>query len=124
MGGTQVKTAKGAGAEVAPESNLEGMEAKAEPTGAREIASLTPMMRQYLETKALHPDAILFFRLGDFYEMFFEDAVKAAGPLRIPLTSRAKGTAGVPMGGAPSHSARRYIAKLIECGLKVAICEQ
>ena len=124
MGGTQVKTAKGAGAEAAPESNLEGMEAKAEPTGAREIASLTPMMRQYLELKALHPDAILFFRLGDFYEMFFEDAVRASELLQITLTARAKGSEKVPMCGVPYHSARRYIARLIEQGLKVAICEQ
>ena len=85
---------------------------------------LTPMMRQYLETKALHPDAILFFRLGDFYEMFFEDAVKAAEILQITLTSRAKGSDRIPMCGVPYHSARRYIAKLIETGLKVAICEQ
>ncbi|MFL5321107.1 MAG: DNA mismatch repair protein MutS [Myxococcaceae bacterium] len=82
------------------------------------------MMRQYLETKAQNPDAILFFRLGDFYEMFFEDAVRAAELLQITLTSRAKGTDRVPMCGVPYHSARRYIGKLIEHGLKVAICEQ
>ncbi|MBN1203412.1 MAG: DNA mismatch repair protein MutS, partial [Myxococcaceae bacterium] len=124
MGGTQVKTAKGAAVEAAPESNLEGMEAGAEPAGAREIAALTPMMRQYLETKALHPDAILFFRLGDFYEMFFEDAERAAELLQITLTARAKGSEKVPMCGVPYHSARRYIARLIEQGLKVAICDQ
>jgi DNA mismatch repair protein MutS len=82
------------------------------------------MMRQYLETKALHPDAILFFRLGDFYEMFFEDAIRAAEILEITLTSRAKGSERVPMCGVPYHSARRYIARLIEAGLRVAICEQ
>ncbi|HYX93284.1 MAG TPA: DNA mismatch repair protein MutS, partial [Myxococcaceae bacterium] len=82
------------------------------------------MMRQYLEVKALHPDAILFFRLGDFYEMFFEDAVRAAEILQITLTSRAKGAERVPMCGVPYHSARRYIARLIEAGLRVAICEQ
>jgi DNA mismatch repair protein MutS len=84
----------------------------------------TPMIRQYLETKALHPDAILFFRLGDFYEMFFEDAVRAAEILQIALTSRAKGSDRVPMCGVPYHSARRYIARLIDAGLRVAICEQ
>ncbi|MFZ5467869.1 MAG: DNA mismatch repair protein MutS [Myxococcota bacterium] len=82
------------------------------------------MMRQYLETKAAHPDAILFFRLGDFYEMFFDDAVRAAPLLQITLTARAKGAEKVPMCGVPYHSARRYIAKLIGHGLKVAICEQ
>ncbi len=90
----------------------------------RELAPATPMMRQYLEIKALHPDTILFFRLGDFYEMFFEDAVKGSELLQITLTSRSKGDERVPMCGVPYHSARRYIAKLIESGLKVAICDQ
>ncbi len=89
-----------------------------------EIGAQTPMMRQYLETKAQHPDAILFFRLGDFYEMFFEDAVKAAEILNITLTSRSKGSERIPMCGVPYHSAKRYVARLIEAGLKVAICEQ
>ncbi len=124
MGVTQVKTAKGAAGHGAPEANLEGMEAAAEPGGVRDLASLTPMMRQYVETKALHPDAILFFRLGDFYEMFFEDAVRASELLQITLTARAKGADKVPMCGVPYHSARRYIARLIEQGLKVAICDQ
>jgi DNA mismatch repair protein MutS len=84
----------------------------------------TPMMRQYLEVKALHPDSVLFFRLGDFYEMFFEDAVRAAEILQITLTSRSKGSDRVPMCGVPYHSARKYIARLIESGLKVAICDQ
>ncbi|MCI0670970.1 MAG: DNA mismatch repair protein MutS, partial [Myxococcaceae bacterium] len=82
------------------------------------------MMRQYLEMKAQNPDAVLFFRLGDFYEMFFEDAVHCAGLLGITLTARAKGADRVPMCGVPYNSARRYIAKLIEQGLRVAICEQ
>lgn len=96
----------------------------AEPLAVRDMAALTPMMRQYLEVKALHPDAILFFRLGDFYEMFFEDAVRAAELLQITLTSRSKGADRVPMAGVPYHSARRYIARLIEQGLKVAVCDQ
>ncbi|XXF81595.1 DNA mismatch repair protein MutS [Myxococcaceae bacterium GXIMD 01537] len=83
------------------------------------------MMRQYLEVKAsLPPDTILFFRLGDFYEMFFEDAVRASELLQITLTARAKNAERIPMSGVPYHSARRYIARLIEHGLKVAICEQ
>jgi DNA mismatch repair protein MutS len=87
-------------------------------------ASLTPMMKQYLEVKAQHPGALLFFRLGDFYELFFEDAVKASELLKITLTSRAKGSDRVPMCGVPYHAARRYIARLIGAGEKVAICEQ
>ncbi|WNG58175.1 DNA mismatch repair protein MutS [Archangium gephyra] len=119
MGATQAKAGKGHGDEVeAP------VEAAAEQAGAREIGALTPMMRQYLEVKALNPDAILFFRLGDFYEMFFEDAVRASELLQITLTARAKNAEKVPMAGVPYHSARRYIAKLVEHGLKVAICEQ
>ena len=84
----------------------------------------TPMMRQYLETKARYPDAILFFRLGDFYEMFFEDATRASEALQITLTSRAKGDERVPMCGVPYHAARGYVAKLLEKGFKVAICDQ
>lgn len=84
------------------------------------------MMRQYLEIKSSCPDAILFFRLGDFYEMFLDDAVKAAKILDITLTSRGKSADGVdiPLCGVPFHSANPYIAKLIEAGEKVAICEQ
>src|SRR5512138_1666044 len=84
----------------------------------------TPMMRQYLETKARYPDAILFFRLGDFYEMFFEDALRASEALQITLTARAKGDERVPMCGVPHHAARGYVAKLLEKGFKVAICDQ
>jgi DNA mismatch repair protein MutS len=84
------------------------------------------MMRQYLEIKSEYPDAVLFFRLGDFYEMFLEDAVKASRILDIALTSRNKNSDGaeVPLCGIPYHSANPYIAKLIEAGEKVAICEQ
>ncbi len=84
----------------------------------------TPMMRQYLEVKARYPDAILFFRLGDFYEMFFDDAVQASQALQITLTARAKGDEKVPMCGVPYHAARGYVARLLERGFKVAICDQ
>ncbi len=94
------------------------------PTEAVDTASLTPMLKQYLETKAQVPGALLFFRLGDFYELFFEDAVRAAEVLQITLTSRAKGAERIPMCGVPYHAARRYIAKLIDHGHKVAVCEQ
>ena len=85
----------------------------------------TPLMRQYAAIKKEHPNALLFFRLGDFYELFFDDAVLAARELQITLTSRnkEKGIA-IPMCGVPYHAAEGYIAKLIRKGFKVAICEQ
>ena len=85
----------------------------------------TPLMRQYAAVKKEHPTALLFFRLGDFYELFFDDAVVAAKELQITLTSRnkEKGIA-VPMCGVPYHAAEGYIGKLIRRGFKVAICEQ
>lgn len=87
--------------------------------------NLTPMMRQYLEIKSSCPDAILFFRLGDFYEMFLDDAVIASRILDITLTSRNKGASDeVPLCGIPYHSAQPYLVKLVEAGYKVAICEQ
>jgi DNA mismatch repair protein MutS len=85
----------------------------------------TPLMRQYSAIKKEHPNALLFFRLGDFYELFFDDAVLAARELQITLTSRnkEKGLA-IPMCGVPYHAAEGYIAKLIRRGFKVAVCEQ
>ena len=89
------------------------------------MSTATPLMRQYLEIKADYQDAILFFRLGDFYEMFMEDAVTASRVLGITLTSRNKGDEdAVPLCGIPYHSSQGYIAKLIAEGYKVAICEQ
>jgi DNA mismatch repair protein MutS len=89
------------------------------------MAKITPMMQQYLEIKSAYPDAILFFRLGDFYEMFLEDAVLASRVLDITLTSRNKGAAEeIPLCGIPFHSCQPYIAKLVQHGHKVAICEQ
>ena len=86
---------------------------------------LTPMMQQYLNTKEEYPDCILFYRLGDFYEMFFDDAIKASKELEITLTGKDCGLSErAPMCGVPFHSASVYIAKLIERGYKVAICEQ
>ncbi|KON89006.1 DNA mismatch repair protein MutS [Sporosarcina globispora] len=88
-------------------------------------AAYTPMIQQYLRVKAEYQDAFLFFRLGDFYEMFFEDALKASQELEITLTSREGGTEDrIPMCGVPYHSAPVYIEQLIEKGYKVAICEQ
>ena len=85
----------------------------------------TPLMKQYNEIKKNYEDSILFFRLGDFYEMFFEDAVKASKELGLTLTSRNKEKdANVPLAGVPYHSASSYITKLVSKGYKVAICEQ
>lgn len=89
------------------------------------MTEYTPMMRQYLTIKANYHDAFLFFRLGDFYEMFFDDALKASQILEITLTGReGGGTEKIPMCGVPYHSASGYIETLIDKGYKVAICEQ
>ncbi|ANX12369.1 DNA mismatch repair protein MutS [Fictibacillus arsenicus] len=89
------------------------------------MSQYTPMIQQYLSIKAAHQDAFLFFRLGDFYEMFFDDAVQAAQILEITLTSRDGGSQDrIPMCGVPYHSSAGYIKTLVENGYKVAICEQ
>ncbi|HVZ81748.1 MAG TPA: DNA mismatch repair protein MutS [bacterium] len=86
---------------------------------------LTPMMRQYLEMKRVYKDQVLFFRLGDFYEMFFEDAKTAARVLHLTLTARSGGNdRKIPMAGIPFHAADNYIAKLVKAGYSIAICEQ
>jgi len=84
---------------------------------------LTPVMRQYRAAKDAHPDALLFFRLGDFYELFYEDAIVASRELQLQLTSRDK-TKAVPMCGVPYHSAGTYLQRLLRRGFKVALCEQ
>ena len=84
---------------------------------------LTPAMRQYVEIKSRYRDCILFFRMGDFYEMFFEDALRASRLLDIALTSRDK-ESNIPMCGVPHHARNAYLSKLIRQGCKVAICEQ
>ena len=89
------------------------------------MSDLTPMLRQYMGIKSEYPDAILFYRMGDFYEMFFEDAKAASRILGIALTSRGTHNGQrVPMCGIPHHASRSYVAKLIETGYKVAVCEQ
>jgi DNA mismatch repair protein MutS len=88
------------------------------------LAKYTPMIEQYMEIKTLHQDAILFFRLGDFYEMFFEDAVLASRELEIVLTARDGGQQKIPMCGIPYHALNNYLPRLIARGYKVAICEQ
>ena len=88
-------------------------------------SNISPMMKQYFEIKKDYEDTILFFRLGDFYEMFYDDAITASNILEITLTGRDCGQPErAPMCGVPFHSAQNYIAKLIKNGKKVAICEQ
>ena len=88
-------------------------------------ALATPMMAQYLETKAAHPEYLLFYRMGDFYELFFDDAVKASAALDIALTKRGKHSGeDIPMCGVPVHAAEAYLEKLIRKGFRVAVCEQ
>src|SRR6266404_8672403 len=89
------------------------------------MENVTPMLRQYLDLKKLYPGTILFFRLGDFYEMFNEDAIVGSRELEITLTARHKDTANpIPMCGVPHHAAANYIARLVRKGYRVAICEQ
>ena len=86
----------------------------------------TPLLRQYAQIKAQHPDHVIFFRCGDFYEMFMDDARVAARVLGITLTSRGTDASGqpVPLAGVPYHSVEPYLAKMIRAGHRVAICEQ
>ncbi|HYN78229.1 MAG TPA: DNA mismatch repair protein MutS, partial [Lamprocystis sp. (in: g-proteobacteria)] len=85
----------------------------------------TPVMQQYLRLKAEHPGMLLFYRMGDFYELFYEDAERAAALLDITLTKRgASAGQPIPMAGVPYHAAEGYLAKLVRKGVSVAICEQ
>ena len=89
------------------------------------MAEYSPMMQRYLETKEEYKDCILFYRLGDFYEMFFDDAITVSRELELTLTGKDCGQAErAPMCGVPHHAAEIYISKLIAKGYKVAICEQ
>jgi DNA mismatch repair protein MutS len=110
-----------AGAAPGPDPAGEVPEALAAPAAGTD---LTPMMRQYREWKRRYPDYLLLFRLGDFYEAFYDDAAVAARTLDIALTSRQKGEGAIPMAGVPHHALDAYLARLIRAGLKVAICDQ
>ena len=89
------------------------------------LAGHTPVMRQYLSIKAEHPGMLVFYRMGDFYELFYEDAEKAARLLDITLTKRGQSAgAPIPMAGVPFHAADNYLARLVKLGQSVAICEQ
>src|SRR5579862_4447240 len=89
------------------------------------LSQHTPMMQQYLRIKSQHPDVLLFYRMGDFYELFYEDARRAAALLDITLTARGQSAgAPIPMAGVPFHAADGYLARLVRKGESVAICEQ
>jgi len=100
--------------------------AAAAATGVPQVVgTVTPMMRQFLAAKAEHPDALLLFRMGDFYETFYDDAVEASRILELTLTSRNKKDADpIPMAGIPHHALAAYLPRLVDAGKKVAICEQ
>src|SRR5947209_16035043 len=89
-------------------------------------APVTPAMRQYMDAKQQHRDAIVLFRMGDFYEMFYEDALVAARALELTLTSRSKDAngGGIPTCGVPFHAVDTYIARLVRKGFRVAVCDQ
>lgn len=90
-----------------------------------DLTQHTPMIRQYLQLKAQHKDKLLFYRMGDFYELFYEDAIKAAKLLNITLTKRGQSASqDIPMAGVPFHSVESYLAKLVKLGESIAICEQ
>ena len=91
----------------------------------KDLAAHTPMMQQYLRIKADHPNTLVFYRMGDFYELFFEDAEKASRLMGVTLTQRGSSN-GTPikMAGVPFHSVEQYLARLIKLGESVAICEQ
>src|SRR5205823_1614406 len=89
------------------------------------LAAHTPMMQQYWRIKAAYPDTLLFYRMGDFYELFYQDAIDVAKRLDITLTARGQ-SAGkpIPMAGVPFHAAESYMAKLLRQGFSIAVCEQ
>src|SRR5574337_1444265 len=92
---------------------------------APDLAQHTPLMRQYFAAKAEYPDTLVFFRMGDFYELFYDDARRAARLLDLTLTQRgASAGAPIPMAGVPYHAAEGYLARLLKLGESVAICEQ
>lgn len=94
-------------------------------TSSKNLSQHTPMMQQYLRIKSEHPDQMLFYRMGDFYELFFDDAKRAAELLNITLTARGKSNGEpIPMAGVPYHAAEQYLPRLLKLGVSVAICEQ
>src|SRR3954452_12087028 len=112
----------------APVTTDKAPAAPTKASGAEEKSALSPAMRQYQQFKAQYPGYVLFFRMGDFYEMFWEDAKLAAKTLGVALTSRSRGGLGggdaIPMAGVPLHAVEGYLRRMIAAGHKVALCEQ
>src|SRR6478672_2777459 len=105
--------------------DIPSKQAEAPPAAGQAASRATPMLRQYFEMKSRAPDAILFYRMGDFYEMFFDDAKEAAPLLGIALTARNRDSdIEAPMCGVPWQSAGHHIARLVAAGRKVAVCDQ
>src|SRR6266498_3886615 len=103
----------------------EGADGRAVPNAADDVGRITPVMEQFVEIKKANPDCLLFYRMGDFYELFFEDAEVAARALGIVLTKRGKHLGrDIPMCGVPIHRADEYLNRLIALGHRVAVCEQ
>src|SRR2546421_7820758 len=94
------------------------------PRRPRAADAKTPLLKQYLTLKEAHPDEVLFFRCGDFYEMFYDDAETVSKALGLVLTTRGPGQEECPMAGVPYHAVDRYLPRLIKMGFRVAICEQ
>ncbi len=110
--------------EQSPKTTIKPVKGTPEAT-TKNIAAHTPMMQQYLKIKAQYPNELVFYRMGDFYELFFDDAEKAANLLDLTLTARGKSAGNpIPMAGIPFHAADGYLAKCVNAGLSVAICEQ
>jgi len=110
-----------------PAASLTAMNAPIPPSEIAfpDAAGASPVMAQFFDAKARQPDALIFFRMGDFYELFFEDAARAAAAIGITLTHRGVHAGQpIPMAGVPVHAAEAYLAKLIRAGFKVAVCEQ
>lgn len=107
-----------------PAATTDTPDSKAADNLPIDTANLTPMMAQYMDVKQQYPDCMLFYRMGDFYELFFDDAIKASAALDITLTKRGSKGEDVPMCGVPWHSHEAYLARLIRMGYKVALCEQ
>ncbi len=108
-----------------PDAAAAPASAQSSPAPEAALAAHTPMMRQYLRAKAEHPDKLLFYRMGDFYELFYDDAQRAARLLDITLTARGQSAgAPIPMAGVPYHAVEGYLARLMKLGESVAICEQ
>src|SRR3990167_5902451 len=99
---------------------------ESQPVSVLDLPShaLTPGMRQYQEVKRQHPDCVVMLRMGDFYEMFYEDAITASRELEITLTARGKGEKQAPLAGVPYHALETYLGRLVKKGYKIAIVEQ